>query len=367
MTDRPGASLTCAISADVLNLSRNIRFYKLSYNANLGQQNTNRPKVGSANAIGTNNISIHDAMFGGFYMVFNGHAYFATGVVVRNGCYPINQCYTSDIEAIICIAYAPASTMTSVNLRGKLCACGAYGGLKGAIWNCNVYADMYGCGGGTSGNLTKYFGNVYSCQIGFQDCADVVMSGNLGYDGAGNSRANTTDFHFQNSGLNLSLRNALCPDPPIFGNRNTLSSRGRVTCEHYGQVAGSQRSFDAYGDLVKVTADGSGSLPSQRAGGSPDVMQVTPQSNCGTAIPGGSILSYLEIFNVRVWATAGVAKTYRFYIQNNFGKTLTDAMLKLYGEYLDNNPAGTGHLAVTDTTGQSVLNQIGRASCRERV
>jgi hypothetical protein len=46
--------------------------------------------------------------------------------------------------------------------------------------------------------------------------------------------------------------------------------------------------------------------------------------------------------NLRLWAAAGMSKTYRFYVQTDY-VTLPSAELKLYGDYLDQGSGG--HLA----------------------
>ena len=374
VTERP-AALTCLVGAEVLNLSRNISLYLLGYNANLGQINTNRPRMNNGSANNVNNINVYDALFAGWNKLFQSHSIKAVRVVARNGSQPVYFAYNCDLD-LICFSNATqVNTLVNSTLRGKIVA--APGGYCG-LYNCaniicyaDVYGSSYGCSGFWGGRI---YGNVYANNYGYCGCLDTVVYGAVGFDGNRNSKANTSDFEFQNlfGGFHTNSKviciNAKTNSPPTFSNRNLFQDHGRVCFEHYLQQASSHYIFDVFGDLAKVLADGSGSLPSQRSGGSPYVEQVTPQSNCGGSVPcAPGLNNYLEIFNVRVDAAAGVAKTYTFYVQNNFGKTLTDAMLALYADYPDNNPAGSGHLSTVRSSGVSIANRANQADWSQSI
>lgn len=374
VTERP-AALTCLVGADVLNLSRNVNLYLLGYNPGIGQVNANRPRLGNASANNANNINVYDAAFGGWNKIFQSNSNKVVRVVVRNGNQPVYFAYNSDIEIVCFSSTAPINTLVNSTLKGKIISgIATYAGL----YNCHniiCYADIYGSSYGCSGLLGgRIYGNVYANQYGYCGCLDTIVNGAIGFDASGNSKANTYDFEFANSfgGFHCDSKttciNAKTNSPPTFNDRNLFQDHGRVCFEHYLQQANSHYVFDVFGDLVKVLADGSGTLPSQRSGGSQFVEQVTPQSNCGGSVPcAPGLNNYLEIFNVRVWGAAGVTKTYTFYVQNNFGKTLTDAMLALYADYLDNNPVGSGHPHTVQSSGVSIANRANQADWSQSI
>ena len=108
VTERP-AALTCLVGADVLNVSRNVLLYKLSYNANLGQNNTNRPRFSNSNGIGTSNINVHDALFGGWQSVITGYGVVFDGVA-RNGQYGASSLNLATVNGIFFAVYYPVSS-----------------------------------------------------------------------------------------------------------------------------------------------------------------------------------------------------------------------------------------------------------------
>jgi len=175
-----------------------------------------------------------------------------------------------------------------------------------------------------------------------------LRNGAIGYNEAGNSCPNATDLDFLYCCDIKLINTALQAQPPTVVNRNNPTFPGRFNFEHYNRVVNSHYILDAFGDIYKVAADGSGDNPTQRSGGNADVIDVVPQSLCAAAL-------YLEIFNTRLWATAGVSKTYRFYVQTDF-VTLPTAELKLYGEFLDE--VSGGHLA-TVSSAQDIATRSG--------
>ena len=348
VTERP-AALTCLVGADVLHITRNVRLYKYGYNANLGQFNTNRPRIANANTAGTANVNMSNLSVAGFYRAFTGWGVFFDGVV-RNGYSPIDALYAT-VNGIIC--------MNADIYTGKSSVINAWGvgsnggGIMGQdnIINGNLFGN--GNYGAVGGGCHIINGHVYSNNRGTSiTMSGSVFKGNLGYDGAGIQKNNGYDFAFEVQGRHIiTVINSLTRStPPNIYSRNTLGFNGRVRFEHYLQVTNSHCVMDIYGDSFKVAADGSGDNPSQRSGGGANVLEVTPQSNCGA-----NSFAYFDLLNVRLWAAAGVSKTYRFSIQTDF-VTLPSAELKLYGEYLD---AGSGgHLAtVTSTQGINTRSQ----------
>jgi len=152
--------------------------------------------------------------------------------------------------------------------------------------------------------------------------------------------SNTTDIYLGSGIYPVRLINCKIPVAGLVITRNYRGCTGRVASEHHAQVLNAHSVLANFGDIMKTPADGTGDNPTQRSGGGADICEVVPQSLCNSN-------NYLEILNIRLWATAGVSKTYRFYTQTDFA-TLPSAELKLYGEYLD---AGSGgHLALVVST-----------------
>jgi len=224
--------------------------------------------------------------------------------------------------------------------RSICCSSGSSG------FNSVFAGDFIGIGSGSAsigGSRNIYTGNIYSCYgVNYQAVDCKVIGGGIGYDRNGVAKANGVYGFAFAIGSWLTLSNVKMDTPPTFfaTGRNIATCQGRMGFEHYGQVANAHYVADNWGDIYKIVADGSGDNPSQRSGSGADVQKIIPQSNCAAS-------SYLEIFNVRLWATAGVSKTYRFYVQTDFAALLT-AALKLYGDYLDQGSGG--HLATVSST-----------------
>jgi hypothetical protein len=352
VTERP-AALTCATGADVLNLSRNVMFYKLSYNANLGQQNTNRPRVTSANVTGTTNYNVHDVSFGGWFNIILAYGNTFEGVV-RNGQHAVFNAKENIVSGIFLSCYSVTNLVYFTTVSGYYCGMSVhcFGGTTSS-----VYTTM-GC------SITgKAFGNYLVLARVYGKCTNLYMYGNafgatvlaylrceggsLGVNNAGTTMANTYDLLYSPTYIvdrinSIFTNMKLATVPPSSSYRNTEFLPGRFSFEHCNQVAGDHYAADAYADIYKVAADGSGDNPSQRSGGGVSVAEIVPQSLI-------SSVNYVELFNIRLWAAAGESKTYRFYVQTDYA-TLPTAELKLYGEYMDNSPAGTGHLATVQST-----------------
>ena len=360
VTERP-AALTCLVGADVLHVSRNVLLYLLNYNPSLGQWNSNRPRMANANAVNTQNVDINDAVFAGWNTAIAGVCKQFNGVVRNSDRLSPRQGTVDGVIFSLNYGVYPALWST---VSGFICACNyaVNGGLDttfaGSVFGNGIGIKNYSINCIMSG----YYYNNGQAIASPLNC---MVTGSVGFDRFGNTRNNTYDFSYaQDGGYGRNICkviNAKVPTSPSFQYRNIpVTWQGRYQFEHYQQVANAHYVADAFGDLLKVLADGSGVVPSQRAGGSRYVEQVTPQSNCNTT-------NYLEILNVRVWAAAGVSKTYTFYIQNNFGKTLTDSMLALYADYLDNNPSGTGHLSTVQSSGVSIAQRANQADWSQSI
>jgi hypothetical protein len=346
VTERP-AALTCAVGADVINVSRNVLIYKLSYNANLGQYNTYRPRIANSNVVGTSNINIHDALFGGWYLPLTGYGVIFDGVI-RNSNYGGNTIYFAQINGVI-FSSNYGSTATFCTVNAAMFGIGGYAvvGGWGSLFTGNVFGNNNASA--TGGYFHTYAGNYYANGSGTSLGNSSVLTGKVGFNSADITIANGVDFAFNAGGNVAGLKgytkvlNAKIPSSPIFQNRNLLHIQGRFQFEHYQQIANAHYICDAYGDITKTAADGTGDNPTQRSGGSADVIEAVPQSNCAA-------VSYLELLHIRLWAEAGVNKTYRFYLQTDYA-ALAKNVLVLYGQYLDQGSGGHLGSANSSTSG----------------
>jgi hypothetical protein len=348
VTERP-AVLTCAIGADVLHLTRNVRLYKLGYNANLYQKNTLRPRFVNSSVAGSTNVNMSGVEIAGFYACLTGNSLYFSGVC-RNTDYGTSPTLSlSTINGILFSCYYGSSGNLN-NINAHIVNCN-FAGLDGSgnLFTGNIFGNTNGKGRGIKDIIS---GNIYANGIGYLAGTDNLFTGNLGYNSAGLPMANTIDLDYSPKVLGKAgtFLNTKSSAPPTSQNRNNLLYRGQFRFEHYQQIANAHYIADAFGDITKTAADGTGDNPTQRSGGSADVIEVVSQSNCG-------VVSYLELLNIRLWAAAGVSKTFRFYVQTDFA-TLPTAEIKLYGEYMDNNPAGTGHLAAAVTSTQDITTRV---------
>ena len=352
VTERP-AALTCLVGADVLNLSRNVMLYMLSYSQSLGNFNSTspvRPRIASGNTYPTTNTNINDASIGSFAVALP-QGFVATRSVVRNGNFCSNTQYkgvnTSVIffsnNSVLYTAYG--LTLSSCYFVGNNTCIGSVS-LSSIINNCLFYGNNNAiCANYCP--ITNSF--VYANSMGVASSIYTMNGGGIGYDSNGVAKANATDFNYTQI-LILKLNNVKTPvlASLVYYQRNViLYAYGRIGFEHCLQVTNAHHVSDSMGDLDKVSSGWTGTPPS---GAANCVKVATIQSNLG-AIP------YLEIISrglFRVWQKAGTV-VYKVYVQaptgNNSNYAATD--LVLYADYLDNNPAGTGHLATADSTGGS--------------
>ena len=350
VTERP-AALTCLVGADVLNVSRNVMLYKLGYNANLGQYNTNRPRVTNANLYSSSgfNVNIFDSAISGFSQSIYGCV--NVNVVIRNGLnalYIVNSSVISGI--VLSCNYGSQGVMNSF-VSAQIVGC-SYTIMLGSnsSYSGNIYGNADGIFNRMGYKLT-FTGAVYSNNRAINVGISCIVTGIIGFDGNGISKPNVYDFVFADTytGLgscgNVLFNNAKLPITPTFQFRNAITTVGRYRFEHYQQVPNAHYIADSFGDLTKVSTGWTGTPPS---GATNCLKTATTQSNLGAA-------SYLDIITqglFRVWQKAGTV-VYKVYIQaptgNNSNYAAAD--LVLYADYLDNNPAGTGHTATANSTG----------------
>jgi hypothetical protein len=361
VTQRNAASLTCLAGADVLNVQRNIMLYKLSYNANMGQINTNRPRLTNATtaaAFGTNNTNISNASFGGFanQVLIGNNVYFDSGVI-RNGAYGSNGVVNSQISnAIIMSCYANLGSAIHCTVTGNnhFIAAQAAQGILACI-NSTIIADVYGNVHGIyRSDYCTIVANIYANGSGGAFCLgkETVLQGRLGYNRADIQMANTYDFSWQcldtiGGGGRSYLKNVKLQTTPTVTYRNDLRHRGQFCFEHYGQVANAHQIWDSFGDIIKIDADGNGAHPSQRSGGNATLLEFLGQSNCG---PNAKVM-ILDPKKFQVWAAANASKTYRLYVQTNYtgaDPVLTANEISLIAEY-PNHATNPTYGTVTST------------------
>lgn len=346
---------TFAAGGDVLNVSRNIMLYPTGYSHNIYAIPGNGLRFNNPYNPGAT-ICANNVQASGWTTYISGYSVNTDNSVMRNGISLLTSIKGG--SALDIIVY---SSSQLIGMISNLFAMSVSGYFCGAS-NCGI--NQLNCCWTPSGKSIKVFSNVkgingnnfnitafvYSNQYGYasasaQYLGDVIFNdGAIGYNQAGNSCPNSSaDLSFIYGVNSRFINTKWQPVPPTVTDRNNPAYPGRYSFEDYNQVVGEHYMLDAYGDIYKVIADGSSDHPTQRSGGNGYVIEVVPQSSC-------SADSYLEIFKVRLWAEAGLSKTYRFYVQTDF-TALAKSVLVLYGEYLDNTPAGTGHRATASSSG----------------
>lgn len=205
------------------------------------------------------------------------------------------------------------------------------GGSQGKLVDCNIFS----CNSvvGSTGASSYSAASLYNCK--------------LGYNAVGTNIDNVYDVMWANTQMFDCLAvNCMDPASWVKANRNTAGRLGRLRLLHKNQVLNAYSEYVGFGDIDKVAADGTGDNPSQRSGGSADVLEVDAQINCGVYYP-------VEILRQKVWVTSGTATTVRYYIQTDYvtGGGLSSAELSLTGTYLNGSAGDTS--AMTPST-QSV-------------
>ncbi len=144
----------------------------------------------------------------------------------------------------------------------------------------------------------------------------------IGYDRNNLSKLNA--YTFDNRPINaLTLINPKIAVSNLFYNRGVS---GDIKVEDWNQTPGDHRFFQSYGDCFKLTADGSGTTPTQRKTND-NVIQVVTLSTCGASAP-------TIVVKHRAYCPAGVTKKFRYYVQTDYVGGLTSANITLTANYL---------------------------------
>lgn len=335
----PNTATSFLANGDVLNISRNVSIYKLAASENVGVSTTYKPYIrgtGSLTNCVVDSCKFLAVNWGSLLTSFNRTAWqnhivsgFAPGTPFDNTV----------------MAFAVISSISAVGLAitNSYLLSTKYGyGAISYTYNCRIYGYSINISSYCSTGMVYESCFIYSCNIAVTNTFGKLINCSIGYDEFGNAKDNNYDLSFDREGS--TFINCKTPSTLSISGRNTVYISMRFKFEHYQQIANAHYICDAYGDITKTAADGAGDNPTQRSGGNADVIEAIPQSNCAA-------VSYLELLNIRLWAAAGVSKTYRFYVQTDFAvgsPPLPSAELKLYGQYLD---AGSGgHLATVSST-----------------
>lgn len=361
----------------VLNVQRNVRMYKLGYSTAIGALATNAPKITDTNTV-AGNVSLNEVHFAGMgrisFQALGGAPSF-NGVVFSHGSYMIQHSGSGIgtvgtlIERSIQFSCNRSFINNGVGAVSNDCYClnaqlSPIASGAGLIFNnCTFYGTalplqmIVNCIFNSCVFRSNVYGSSESMYSEFRDCyiyhsgaainqgPNTFINCSIGFDEQGTSKPNTKDFNFNAATLSVSiqyptaiLRNVKISDPPVMlgSDRNNISisnRSGEYYCEDFNKTYGDHRIYSPWADSKKVDADGTGDNPSQRAGGNATVLEIVTLSNCTQA-------RFLTPLSHRIWATAGVSKTYRYYIQTTFA-TLPTAELKLYADYLSSALDGT--------------------------
>jgi len=357
-----GTSITCADTVSsafksgglIAHLTRNVIIGKLGHPEVLGSYGSNRPEIDSntdyanfclrARFIGVDRISLDDGRIGGVFFgalrQFNRsnntkvcgifancsrafeqaeHINAATSDCLA--CYEVfgTRVYDATIQDAIGCCYI-SDACTYLKLRDMVSCCYLSGSISAKM---------------------EITGSAYLNFSAIGGVACVTVEGNIGYTPTGILKANNYDFKFPTTGK---INNSLMPTSPVFSGRNTHGYPGYIRSENHNQVAGAQYTFDAFGDVIKEAADGTGDNPSQRPGGCSNVIEVVPQSNCDD----DAVLEIFGFDEVFIYQDVTTAKTYRVYIQTDF-VTLPAEELVLTARYPSS--AITGATTDVDSVG----------------
>jgi len=230
--------------------------------------------------------------------------------------YGLNNSNNNTISGTISgCSYGLGNNSNNNTISGTISGC-SYG-LNGCNNN-TISGTISGCSYGlNSSNNNTISGTISGCSYGLGSSSNNTISGTIS--------GCTTHFRFPFYGTNT-LRNA-STGSLIFNSRNTAYYQGRLCCENLDRVAGANRIYDCFGDIVSTLCDGTGDAPSvDPDGGNGLCLEVYTQTLCST-------VNRLIIFDKqRVWLAAGT-HTITYKLQSTYATLATGDML-LTCEYL---------------------------------
>ena len=200
------------------------------------------------------------------------------------------------------------------NLLG--CPYGIVNGVRHRITS--VSGCTYGFGGAGGGAGYEVI-SVTGCLYAISHCSGVHIT---------NLSGNYRDL---NGAGKVYARNGIVPVSPALNDMNNIGAQNKLFSEHHAGIYGAHRIFQTMGNATKVTAGEGSPTPDKRPGGSDYLIELSNLQSNLDYDPYGLIA--WDDDQVKVWARAGVSKTYRFYVQSTFGLDADDLVLS--AEYLD--------------------------------
>jgi len=273
----------------VINVTRNVKLYKLGASTAIANYNSARPRLYDVNASGNNNCNVDNAMLTGFYSIDSNYDFSFTNSIFRNGNWGFNAGTNHSISGNVYSNDRGFNSGTNYTVSGNVYSntYGFYAGTNHTISG-DVYSNNYGFNNGTnhtiSGNVhsnnygfnndTNYTvsGNVYSNARGFNYGINHTVSGKIGYNDADVSSPNTS-FDFSFAGYTKhTLRAAKLPlSGLVFSSRSDIGEDGGIFSEDHSQVVDASYTYLPHGDIVKNTT-------TTRAGGADNSLEVIPLS-----------------------------------------------------------------------------------------
>lgn len=346
----------------VLNCTRNVIIGKNGAASGPGQVNSNRPQITVSSS-----TNINRAAFVGCAYLWNnsvGKASFndivwRNGGVIGGGGSPSRYL---DINNAILFSFGGIQSLGESRFTGGY-LCGNSGGSLSAYDIEMTGYHIYGNAGNRAPNYTCTIkdGYIFSNQALFYFASWAqnfpllgrIENCRIDYDVNNKNQASTYHTWPANGTFIGYLSNCYGFNPANWQNR-TAGFPAFVFIEHHNQTPHDHRVTCSYGDIVRVAADGGGSRPNQRSGGSDYVMEVTTQS-CLAAPRGWPLLQQ------RVWVESGATRTIRYYCQTTF-TGLNGNSIRLRARYLDGNNGGSKREVISTQgisarTGQSDWSQ----------
>jgi hypothetical protein len=388
----------------VLNLSRNVILGKLIADAepipinNSGnlKSYTNRPVILDSNSsTGAMASTFADALFLSFYRYFTlwqptftrcVHRYSytcftqnklpnVTDDIIEATTFSFNANYGGKFDGyVLCSYYATFGNIAST-IKGKFFSNNLFSSGNGYAVNLEdveVFSNTYAfySTSGNSGNGYFYWNYAVASGI-ILDVA--LLDAVIGYDRSATSRNNSSLAIF-NFGLTSKLINCKINSASL-GGRNTIPYVGRLIVADYNQVANDDRILDVYGDLYRLTADGSGSLPAERNVLNDQILQVTTQTNVSPSFP----LLLIDPNKFQPYCPAGVTKRWRVYFQGDLSGTIASGNraagtsgITLEASYLDGTTSASRSIVrstqtIANRTGQDDWSQYLEVECTPAV
>jgi hypothetical protein len=185
----------------------------------------------------------------------------------------------------------------------------------------HTVTTISGCNNGV------YFGSGHTVTT-ISGCNKGIDSGS--HNTVSNMSGNTVDFIetyivFASGGT--------VPATPTNGSLNQDGEVSMMLSGDHNGTYGAHKIIQSFGDAVKVDAGDGDPVPNQRSGGNDELVELSNlQSNLSGGSADNKVIAW-EPGKVRVYATSGTSKTYRFYVQSTFA--LTASQFKLIGKYHD--------------------------------